>query len=477
MSTDSLVKAKMRSLVRIAAVLAIWATVLPSYAAPRALLIGVGDYLLPDADLPGIDLDLDAMTDAAQLMGFDAGQIRRLYNQEATLDNVLRVANSWLREGVTAEDPVLLYFSGHGTRIPDLDGDELEDGADEALLMQDAQRIPATGERRATLVNVLVDDVLADILSRIPSKHVLVLIDACHSGSATRDIALSTRSLNEAKGYGKYFVYDGMPLSGRGSSLEQTDGSELNYASIAAAEDSELAIGTAKGGVFTTGVVAAIRAAYAAGTGLTVAQLRDQVARFIEANMSRGEWHNPVASGNRALVSGGLQFVPVQATPPQGEGPTWNALVDLASKGQALTVVAGKPAYVVGDEVTFAVDVPADGFLNIVTVDAADQTTVLFPNTYHPDNHVNAGKLGIPRVDMPFKLPAQEPVGPTLVVAFLSQTRVNMLELGIEGRDSSGKIQTVFTALTPFATRAIGVVARERGFRAGLTIVDVGAKK
>jgi hypothetical protein len=127
--------------------------------------------------------------------------------------------------------------------------------------------------------------------------------------------------------------------------------------------------------------------------------------------------------------------------------------------------------------VTFTVEVPVDGFLNIVTVDAADQTTVLFPNSYHPGNQVKAGKLSIPRVDMPFKLPAQEPTGPSLVVAFLSQTPVNMLELGIEGRDSSGKMQTVFTALTPFATRAIGVASRASDFRAGMTIVDVGAKK
>jgi len=444
-----------------------------STAAPRALLIGIGDYRLPDADLPGIDLDIQNMQELAALMGFKPEEVKVLYDKDATSARVHSEMASWLVKGVTADDPVLVYFSGHGTRIPDTNGDE-PDGSDEVLLLQDAEWVRASGGRPATMKNVLVDDTLSEVLANIPSRKVLVLIDACNSGTATRNVSFSTRSLGVPDGVRKFMRYEGMP-AGRGDALElRSVGSKAaNFAAISAAQDTENAIATFQGGVFTLGVYKAMRSAAASGASLSVAALRDQAAEYIKSKLDADLIHNPVTTGDPALIAGGLSLLP--AKPQVGEGPSWLALVGITDRGKSLAISSGKPRYAVGEEVTLEVDIPAQGYLNIITIDARDQTTVLFPNKYQPDNAVGAGKLTIPRLDMPFTLPAQEPLGPTLVVAFHSPRPVDALQLGIEGRDSSGRMQDVFTALSPAATRAISVAARDPGFLAGKLVVEVVA--
>jgi hypothetical protein len=78
---------------------------------------------------------------------------------------------------------------------------------------------------------------------------------------------------------------------------------------------------------------------------------------------------------------------------------------------------------------------------------------------------------------MNFDLLASEPAGPTLVVAFLSDKKVNLLDLGVEGRDTAGKMQQTFTEVTALATRAITVEARHhQGFAAGSLTITVKPK-
>jgi hypothetical protein len=127
-----------------------------------------------------------------------------------------------------------------------------------------------------------------------------------------------------------------------------------------------------------------------------------------------------------------------------------------------------------GKEVEISVDVSFDGYLNVITVDAKDNTTVLFPNEFNLNNHVNAGSVRIPTQEMAFVLPAEEPLGPTLVVAFLTQERVNFFELGVDGRDDLGVMRRTFTSASPRATRAIGIAAKEKqDFGSGQTTVNV----
>src|SRR5580704_8686350 len=247
-----------------------------AHAASRALLIGVAD--VPGNPLPGIDLDIDNMKKVADLMGFKPGEVKVIFNQQATYANVKQALSTWARDGVGPDDRVLIYFSGHGTRVPDPSPDNAN-GADDALVMHDVERARVAG--KATLKNVLIGHEFGAALAAIPSHDILVLVDACHSGSATRDLPLGNGRLGVSSGVQKFFSYPGMPEGGQSTrALKMPSGNE-NYAALSAARDDEFAVGTEQGGLFTLGVVDAIESASRAGQHPTVIDLRNDATTYI----------------------------------------------------------------------------------------------------------------------------------------------------------------------------------------------------
>jgi len=432
-------------------------------ANPRALLIGVGD--VPNNALPAIDLDIDNMKKVARVMGFAPGDIKVLFDEQATYANVRQALAVWVREGVGADDRVLIYFSGHGTRVPDPSPANVG-GVDDALVLHDVARTRVNG--RATLKNVLIGHEFGTALAAIPSHNVLVLVDACHSGTATRSFTFANRSLGVSSGYMKFYSYPGMPTGTTRALRALTSGAE-NYAALSAARDDEFAVGTEQGGLFTLGVVDTIQGASRDGRHPSVADLRTATTAYIATHTDEQSRHHPVADGNERLIRGALDVIPLR----DGQGPTWQALTALAARGEPLTLTGTGHDLHLGEEITLAVTLPRAGFLNVVAVDSQDRATVLYPNKYATANQVPAGTFRFPTADMNFVLRAAEPVGPSLVVAFLSAKPVNLLELGIEGRDSAGRMQQVFTEVSARATRALSVEARHSEFAAGSLTVRV----
>lgn len=435
-------------------------------AASRALLIGIGKYQLPNNDLPGIDLDIDNMKHVAKIMGFAPGDIKVLFDEQATYNGVRAALSGWLRDGVAPNDRVLVYFSGHGTRIPDPRPSKAGE-LDDALVLHDVRVTKLNG--RQTLANVLLGYEFGEALAQIPSKHVLVLVDACHSGTATRTLSLGNRRLGSGSGVVKFFNWPGAPTGVATRGLKAATGNE-NYAALSAARDDEYAIATEHGGLFTLGVLDTIDAASRDARRPSVADLRAATATYIEKHVDEQSRHHPVADGNKALIDGQLDLIPLR----NGNGPTWAALDALAKRGQSLVVKANAAELRLGDEIVLSTDVPRPGYLNVVAIDSQDRATVLYPNQYSPSNSVNAGTFQFPTPAMRFALRATEPTGPTLVVAFLSDKQVNLLDLGIEGRDAAGKMQSAFTEVTARATRAISIEARTPGgFSAGSVTINV----
>ena len=431
----------------------------PVQASPRALLIGVGD--IPNNFLPGVELDIDNMKKVAAIMGFKPADIKVLLNEQATYANVRQALATWTRNGVGADDHVLIYFSGHGTRVPDAGS---PGGADDALVMRDVRRAQIQGH--ASLRNVLLGHELGAALAAIPSHNILVLVDACHSGTATRSLKLTNFSLGS--GVTKFFSYPGMPPPSMTTRALRAPSGAENYAALSAARDDESAGDSEQGGYFTLGVVDAIQGAARDGKHPTVADVRTSTAAFIAVHLND---QHPVADGNDRLIRGALDLIPLR----DGQGPTWQALAALAADGEPLTLSASGHQLRVGQEIVLDVTLPRAGFLNVVAVDSQDRTTVLYPNKYTPSNEVKAGPFRFPTADMNFVLRAAEPIGPSLVVAFLTDKRVNFLELGIEGRDAAGQMQEAFTDVSARATRAISVETRESTFAAGTLTVKVNS--
>lgn len=179
---------KMRALLSL---LLIFAATLPTAAraADRALLVGVGAYenLSAAQQLLGPPNDLKLMRGLlTQTLGYTDDQIKALGDADATKSSVIAAIRDWLLDGTQSGDRVFFYFSGHGVQLTDLNDDE-EDGRDEALAMYDVR--PGVGGYE----NVLLDDEIEQLFAEVSDRFVTMIVDACHSGTATRSITPSVQ--------------------------------------------------------------------------------------------------------------------------------------------------------------------------------------------------------------------------------------------------------------------------------------------
>ena len=154
-------------------------------AEKRALLIGINDYINgPEHwDLRGCVNDVHMTREVLRTrFGFAEANIKTLLDREATARNIVGLFEEWLIKESEPDDIVYIHFSGHGSRISDKDGDE-EDGWDELLCPAD---VISTDES-----SMIIDDQLRELLQRIQARSVITVLDACHSGTGTRDVSLS----------------------------------------------------------------------------------------------------------------------------------------------------------------------------------------------------------------------------------------------------------------------------------------------
>ena len=106
-----------------------------SYAANKALIVGVGKYQNPENNLDGIDLDTNMAQQLALRLDISPSNIKRIADNRATV-NGMREAMKWAASDVEADDTVLIYVSGHGSQVTDQNSDE-QDGYDETLYLYD----------------------------------------------------------------------------------------------------------------------------------------------------------------------------------------------------------------------------------------------------------------------------------------------------------------------------------------------------
>jgi uncharacterized caspase-like protein len=279
----------------------------------RALLIGVGRYANFDDRLNGVDLDLDMMTEVAQIMGFKPHEIKVLANEAAATARVNTAFENWLIEGSGPDDRVLIYFSGHGSQVPDENNDE-KDQFDEVLLLYDAGITQSRG--RQTLTGVLHDDHFNRLLSRIRSRHIMVFLDACHSGSATRSLRLESRSIALKDAQVKYFYYSPMLEAAGGSGSfdvmkpESASALHSRYVAITACRDDEKTVTTARGSIFTRGLRDVVLSAARSGSDITPDEIQRRTTNYIQAQIqTAGEVFHPQIAGKTDLRQRPLKLV------------------------------------------------------------------------------------------------------------------------------------------------------------------------
>lgn len=142
----------------------------------KALLVGINNY--KQAPLNGCCNDVILMESLLKQRGFT---INSLTDNDATKQNMLEELEC-LVTGCVAGDSLVFHYSGHGSQVPDNSGDE-NDGLDECILPIDF-----------TWDNVILDDDLNRIFGKANGATIEVILDACHSGSGTRNVLLSTKA-------------------------------------------------------------------------------------------------------------------------------------------------------------------------------------------------------------------------------------------------------------------------------------------
>ena len=103
----------------------------------RALLVGINNYAAV-TPLKGSVNDVMTMREILiRRWGFAPEHIAMLIDEQATRDNMVAAFERIVRDS-GPEDSVYIHYSGHGSQVEDLNGDE-EDGLDETLVPQDGR--------------------------------------------------------------------------------------------------------------------------------------------------------------------------------------------------------------------------------------------------------------------------------------------------------------------------------------------------
>ena len=153
---------------------------------PQKLAVVVGNDGYPTAPLSGCINDANAFNAVITTRGFNDAQAMadvlklRGFTSNTLLNAnkapILAALNGMVDSAIPGNnDKFIFFFSGHGSQVRDVSGDEA-DGWDEVICPIDWPQY-------------ISDDDLRAIFARLPSDATLdVFMDCCHSGTGTRDV-------------------------------------------------------------------------------------------------------------------------------------------------------------------------------------------------------------------------------------------------------------------------------------------------
>jgi len=142
---------------------------IPGYPRKIALLFAINDYPGSANDLRGC---LNDQTDLIKKLNkdFPGFIIHKFADSQAKRSTFIDEVKNAIQSLVPG-DVLLIHYSGHGTQVYDKNGDEA-DGYDEAICLYDGN---------------VIDDDIGDALTGIPEGAIVVImLDSCFSGTATR---------------------------------------------------------------------------------------------------------------------------------------------------------------------------------------------------------------------------------------------------------------------------------------------------
>lgn len=405
----------------------------------RALVLGLSNYALNSGipSLPGVPVDMISATSMAQMMGISADRVS-VQRDQALNKTALSALLTQLALDVQPEEPVLIYYSGHGGRVDD---PVAAGRCIEGLITYEGQLLTANE--------------MADLLRPIAQKtgKLFVFIDACHSGGLS-----TTRAIGEAELRPKFFAKSGsvsncseiVNMLAEQPALRAT-GKEWVYAG--AARHDEISLDDARtGGLATSNW---LRCMAKADNKSSVEELRACTQQAINARVQNSKIYKP----QNMTLTGDLSTAPMRAnlTPEVKQGlvansslvtagestesaKSFNLQEGLVKKGMRVpnnldealkNILAGSkktadlsvnvPAQVKinGAPLSAKISVKDDSYL-YVFYRSSDRKglTLLFPNALDKDNLIKAGTaFSLPRADWPLVAGGPEGQSQLLVVS------------------------------------------------------------
>jgi hypothetical protein len=151
------------------------------------LIIGIDEY---NGEWPRLKNAVNDAKSVADLLSskYTFKYIKTLYNQDATRDNIMKEFE-FLLQKVKENDNVMIYYSGHGDYIQNMDK---------------GFWVPVDASSKSISKYISNEDIKS-FLSGIHSKHTLLVTDACFSGDIFRGKTITIPYDNSAKYYSKMY--------------------------------------------------------------------------------------------------------------------------------------------------------------------------------------------------------------------------------------------------------------------------------
>ena len=278
-----------------------WATLYPGGGAAGdkyAVVVGISDYPGEGEDLSGPRQDAEIFREVLiNRFGFKEQNIITLTDRNGNRDQIINAFRRFLSQA-GPNGTAVFYYSGDGTQLDENVGltgadDPEEDGKDEALYVWGN-----TSEGKGSLI---LDDELGILAGELNAGRVLIVLDACYSGTGTRGNAGGSPKLARFEDIKSLLDRPKAFLGTKGMKSDLPAGHILLSAS-GNKEVSWTASGwPTRGGLASVFTYYLVEAMYKALPGTTVEQLMATVAGqtndFTKA--SYGKTQTPQAEGTR----------------------------------------------------------------------------------------------------------------------------------------------------------------------------------
>ena len=423
---------------------------LPAHATNYALIMTIGNYSNPQANLPGIDLDAKNASVIAKSLGVSDTNIQYLSDSKLTAEG-FRQAFKELAQRISKGDSVFIYYSGHGTQS-DAGGGKCSEG----MVSYD--------------MNAYRDSEIQQNLAELSSKanRVIMMNDSCFSGGlaqskSTRGIGgsvVNPKSYKLTEAATGYTCGDAINMKILRNIVPRAKSAGTNLLYIAASQDNEVANASSEGSFATLGWKQCISSKTDAdhSGALSGEEIKVCTQRFIEERRinqhvvlvgnkdlplvfvgdSTTPEIEPVAVATNAsspeLAAPDLTLNPPTAsettsTPPVANTSSFsaaNALNDLHNAASPAIIVnlklASDKLKIHTDPLNFTVSTNKSGYLSILQVGSDGKTfNRIFPNDNDQNNYVQAGLTVLPRATWQIK--AGGPVGNSYLLAIISDTQ------------------------------------------------------